>query len=422
MALEGNEKYVFAGLKNYRNVPTDSTLNCQTSSPTWNYGVANYAMQMIHPITHSSFKPSNSSITLDELLPISLHTLENINKGTFLPYLKGSSENPLPNFFRERPGFDQGKCNISADESSGSDQSTGEPRPQSRKMKRRYLPEDNAKDEPSIIASPGERNTERGSNGKRAKIAEGAKEEDGIKPESETHANRPEGSPKQTEHNVKPPEVPKQDYIHVRARRGQATDSHSLAERVRREKISERMKFLQDLVPGCNKVRNAGVHFLQITGKAVMLDEIINYVQSLQHQVEFLSMKLEAVNPRLDFNVEGLLSEDMLEPSNMAFPLDTAATYSQFHQPNWAPTQVSVPCGTEEQSMGNSGDVALRRIMKAHFPPVDGYGDAVSQISNVWHDDLQSVVQLGYGQNKQTPFTSQNFHGSFPTSHTNIEH
>jgi hypothetical protein len=62
----------------------------------------------------------------------------------------------------------------------------------------------------------------------------------------------------------------------MRARRGQATNSHSLAERVRREKISERMKFLQDLVPGCDKV----------TGKAVMLDEIINYVQSLQCQIE----------------------------------------------------------------------------------------------------------------------------------------
>lgn len=62
----------------------------------------------------------------------------------------------------------------------------------------------------------------------------------------------------------------------MRARRGQATDSHSLAERVRREKISERMKYLQDLVPGCKKV----------TGKAVMLDEIINYVQFLQRQVE----------------------------------------------------------------------------------------------------------------------------------------
>ncbi|XP_047952928.1 transcription factor bHLH137-like [Salvia hispanica] len=44
-------------------------------------------------------------------------------------------------------------------------------------------------------------------------------------------------------------------YIHVRARRGQATDRHSLAERLRREKISERMKLLQTLVPGCDKVK-----------------------------------------------------------------------------------------------------------------------------------------------------------------------
>ncbi|KAF3618791.1 Transcription factor bHLH63 [Capsicum annuum] len=68
----------------------------------------------------------------------------------------------------------------------------------------------------------------------------------------------------------------KPDYIHVRARPGQATDSHSLAERVRREKISERMRFLHDLVPGCNK----------ITGKVGMLYGIINYVQSFQRQIE----------------------------------------------------------------------------------------------------------------------------------------
>lgn len=34
------------------------------------------------------------------------------------------------------------------------------------------------------------------------------------------------------EQRTKSSEPPKQDYIHVRARRGQATDSHSLAERV----------------------------------------------------------------------------------------------------------------------------------------------------------------------------------------------
>ncbi|KAK8483769.1 hypothetical protein V6N11_082712 [Hibiscus sabdariffa] len=85
--------------------------------------------------------------------------------------------------------------------------------------------------------------------------------------------------------NAKEEEKPRQ-VVHVRARRGEATDSHSLAERVRRKKINERLRCLQDIVPGCYKTM----------GMAVMLDEIINYVQSLQNQVEFLSMKLTAAS------------------------------------------------------------------------------------------------------------------------------
>ncbi|XP_047078297.1 bHLH transcription factor RHL1-like [Lolium rigidum] len=64
-----------------------------------------------------------------------------------------------------------------------------------------------------------------------------------------------------------------------RARRGQATDPHSIAERLRRERIAERMKALQELVPNANK-----------TDKATMLDEIIDYVKFLQLQVKVLSM------------------------------------------------------------------------------------------------------------------------------------
>uniref|UniRef100_A0A0E0P2Q6 BHLH domain-containing protein n=2 Tax=Oryza TaxID=4527 RepID=A0A0E0P2Q6_ORYRU len=71
-----------------------------------------------------------------------------------------------------------------------------------------------------------------------------------LRTEAETDSRN---ASKSGDQNPPPPEPPKQDYIHVRARRGQATDSHSLAERARREKISERMKILQDLVPGCNK-------------------------------------------------------------------------------------------------------------------------------------------------------------------------
>ncbi|PKU64984.1 transcription factor BHLH089 [Dendrobium catenatum] len=119
-------------------------------------------------------------------------------------------------------------------------------------------------------------------------------------------------------------EPPKQDYIHVRARRGQATDSHSLAERARREKISERMKILQDLVPGCNKV----------IGKAAVLDEIINYIQALQRQVELLSMKLEAVNSRINAGMEGFPSKDFgaqtyHTPSSSGFPSQPTREYER---------------------------------------------------------------------------------------------
>ncbi|KAL7586993.1 hypothetical protein Lser_V15G37969 [Lactuca serriola] len=73
--------------------------------------------------------------------------------------------------------------------------------------------------------------------------------------------------------------APSQPRQRVRARRGQATDPHSIAERLRRERIAERMKALQELVPNANK-----------TDKASMLDEIIDYVKFLQLQVKVLSM------------------------------------------------------------------------------------------------------------------------------------
>ncbi|CAI9781296.1 unnamed protein product [Fraxinus pennsylvanica] len=101
------------------------------------------------------------------------------------------------------------------------------------------------------------------------------------------------GRGKKAKLNEKEEDIPK-DVVHVRAKRGQATDSHSLAERVRRGKINDRLRCLQDIVPGCYKTM----------GMAVMLDEIINYVQSLQSQIEFLSMKLTAASTFYDFNSE----------------------------------------------------------------------------------------------------------------------
>ncbi|MCL7028110.1 hypothetical protein MKW94_007183 [Papaver nudicaule] len=232
--------------------------------------------------------------------------------------------------------------------------------------------------------------------------------------DNDEKTNSGEGSQKNNGKDQKPPEPPK-DYIHVRARRGQATDSHSLAERVRREKISERMKFLQDLVPGCNKV----------TGKAVMLDEIINYVQSLQRQVEFLSMKLSTVNPRLDFNMEALLSKDILQPrgpfAHPNYPIDT---FPYGHQPSQHVQNLQPQLnGTTNETENHCPlDAALRRNLGMQLPSLDGFCESAAQLGAFWEDDLQSVVQMGFGHNQgqETGYHSQNSHG-LPSTHMKVE-
>uniref|UniRef100_A0A1J3DCG3 Transcription factor bHLH63 n=1 Tax=Noccaea caerulescens TaxID=107243 RepID=A0A1J3DCG3_NOCCA len=166
-------------------------------------------------------------------------------------------------------------------------------------------------------------------------------------------------------------ELQKSDYIHVRARRGQATDSHSIAERARREKISERMKFLQDLVPGCDK----------ITGKAGMLDEIINYVQSLQRQVEFLSMKLAAVSPRLDFDIDDIFAKEVVPAPVTNLPN------------NVTPSHEMVNSGYPHE-MANSGYL--------HFIPMQQQQQVVTssdplscfdncQAPSMWDSDVQNL-------------------------------
>ncbi|XP_072965500.1 transcription factor bHLH78-like [Typha angustifolia] len=261
-----------------------------------------------------------------------------------------------------------------------------------------------AKDPPKVCE-------EMGSNAKRCKSADSnGTGDDSIKPKIEQDGSvsttENGGQKDGKENNAKPPEPPK-DYIHVRARRGQATDSHSLAERVRREKISLRMKLLQDLVPGCNKV----------TGKAVMLDEIINYVQSLQRQVEFLSMKLATVNPQLDFdNLPNLLSKDMHQACgpllNSVFPLETSGSLLSYtKQPQEGnPLSSVMTNGMETQCSTHSLDSMALRALSANHPFLNGINDT-SQLGTFWEDDLQSYVQMDVGQNPEMSISAQSFHG-----------
>ncbi|KAG5245752.1 basic helix-loop-helix family protein [Salix suchowensis] len=181
---------------------------------------------------------------------------------------------------------------------------------------------------------------------------------------------------KQTKDNPQSREAPKENYIHVRARRGQATNSHSLAERVRREKISERMRMLQELVPGCNK----------ITGKAMMLDEIINYVQSLQQQVEFLSMKLATVNPELYNDVERIQSKYILHSRGGNEAIRGLSPGTNSHQYSHGTFQPGIPV------IPNSNP---------HFSPAH---------HAILDNELQSFFQMGFDSSSAIDSLGPNGH------------
>ncbi|XP_010546047.1 PREDICTED: transcription factor bHLH79 isoform X1 [Tarenaya hassleriana] len=213
-------------------------------------------------VNESSFSAANpSSYTLSEIWPFPAN--DSLRSGLRLSV----NSDGLAEF--------SGNKGISAEESTVTEHSGG-----CGGRKRKDL---SCEDESSKMVSSSSRGNRLNELSEKKRKISGSESENGddARPEGETSSG---GGSKAMEQKGKP--EPPKDYIHVRARRGQATDRHSLAERARREKISERMKVLQDLIPGCNK----------IIGKALVLDEIINYIQSLQRQVEFLSMKLEVVN------------------------------------------------------------------------------------------------------------------------------
>ncbi|GMJ09030.1 phytochrome interacting factor 3-like 5, PHY-INTERACTING FACTOR 1 [Hibiscus trionum] len=71
----------------------------------------------------------------------------------------------------------------------------------------------------------------------------------------------------------------KQNRGSISTKRSRAAEVHNLSERRRRDRINEKMRALQELIPRCNK-----------SDKASMLDEAIEYLKSLQLQVQMMSM------------------------------------------------------------------------------------------------------------------------------------
>ncbi|XP_026662226.2 transcription factor UNE10-like isoform X3 [Phoenix dactylifera] len=86
------------------------------------------------------------------------------------------------------------------------------------------------------------------------------------------------------------------------ARRSRAAAVHNQSERKRRDRINQRMKILQKLVPNSSK-----------TDKASMLDEVIEYLKQLQAQVDMMNrmstMMMPMTMPQLQISMMAQLAQ-----------------------------------------------------------------------------------------------------------------
>lgn len=97
--------------------------------------------------------------------------------------------------------------------------------------------------------------------------------------------------------------------LSVSTKRSRAAAIHNQSERKRRDKINQRMKTLQKLVPNSSK-----------TDKASMLDEVIEYLKQLQAQVQMMS-RMNMSSIMMPLAMQQQLQMSMMAPMGLGVNL-----------------------------------------------------------------------------------------------------
>ncbi|ESQ50383.1 hypothetical protein EUTSA_v10001974mg [Eutrema salsugineum] len=160
-------------------------------------------------------------------------------------------------------------------------------------------------------------------------------------------------------------------------KRSRAAQVHNLSERKRRDRINERMKALQELIPRCNK-----------SDKASMLDEAIEYMKSLQLQIQMMSMGcgmmpmmytgMQHYMPHMAMGME--MGMNRPPPPFMPFP-------------NMVAAQRPLPTQTHMSSYSvHASDPS--RVLYQHFDPTSsshpGYMDPYQQFHHIQPPQFQN--------------------------------
>lgn len=121
-------------------------------------------------------------------------------------------------------------------------------------------------------------------------------------------------------------------------KRSRTAEVHNLSERRRRDRINEKMRALQELIPNCNKI-----------DKASMLDEAIEYLKTLQLQVQMMSMGTGLCIPPM-----------LLPPAMQHLQLSQMA-----HFPHLG---MGLGYGMGVFDMNSTGSMPMSPMPGAHFP------------------------------------------------------
>ncbi|XWS46368.1 hypothetical protein CRYUN_Cryun14cG0059500 [Craigia yunnanensis] len=177
------------------------------------------------------------------------------------------------------------------------------------------------------------------------------------------------------------------------AKRKRKAEVHNLSERRRRDKINKKMRALQELIPNCNKV-----------DKASMLHEAIEYLKTLQLQVQMMSMETGVYMPpmMLPSTMQHINAQNLVGYSPMAVGMGIRMQMGLGCSPAQFPTSLmsgtaALPGITEARlnMLGFPGQMLLMSMSRSPFVSLAGRFSSPSvQAPGVSQDAAAAQVEL----------------------------
>ncbi|KAL2892493.1 Transcription factor UNE10 [Bienertia sinuspersici] len=197
-------------------------------------------------------------------------------------------------------------------------------------------------------------------------------------------------------------------------KRSRAAAVHNQSERKRRDKINQRMKTLQKLVPNSNK-----------TDKASMLDEVIEHLKNLQAQVQMLS-RMSLPSMMMPLAIQHQLQMSMMTPIGLGMGMGmdqlNNMNLNTMGRPNMAGVSpslmnmaaaYSMPLASScDNTSTNGGAYSIPQGALVSADPLSAYlasqstpmnMDAYSKMAAIYQQQLQQQTQQQKQNHHQQP-------------------